>query len=70
MTVLRDYNETDEDVAQMQQVITIDPESASGAKKALNETIPIGLTGTAFQLRIEVTGTWAQIVSMNVGLMG
>lgn len=70
VTVLRDYNETDEDVAQMQQVITIDPESASGAKKALNETIPIGLTGTAFQLRIEVTGTWAQIVSMNVGLMG
>ena len=70
VTVLRDYNETAADIAQMTQMITIEPEQAQdpGRKVALNEEIAIGLTGTAFQMRIEVTGTWAQIVDMNVGL--
>lgn len=70
VTVLRDYNETDADIAQMQQIVTIEPETPAnpGRRIALNEEIPIGLTGTSFQLRIEVTGTWAQIVDMNVGL--
>ena len=35
---------------------------------SLNEDIAIGVTGQAFQLRIEVTATWAQIVSMKVGI--
>lgn len=70
VTVLRDYNESAADVLQMRQVVTIEPEGPPdpGRKVALNEKIAIGLSGMAFQLRIEVTATWAQIVNMNVGI--
>ena len=70
VTVLRDYNETDADIAEAEQTITIEPETPPnpGRMISLNEDIAIGVTGQAFQLRIEVTATWAQIVSMKVGI--
>lgn len=68
--VLRDHNETDADLAEAEQVVTIEPESPPnpGRRISLNDEIPIGITGETFQLRIEVTATWAQIVGMRVGL--
>lgn len=70
ITVLRDYSETAEDVAESQQIVTIEPEDAAGpsGRVALNEMIPVGIAGSSFQLRMEVTATWAQIVKMAVAL--
>ena len=70
VAVLRDYNETDADIAEAEQTITIEPETPPnpGRMISLNEDIAIGVTGQAFQLRIEVTATWAQIVSVKVGI--
>lgn len=68
--VLRDHNETAEDLDQALQVVTLSPETPADAGRtvALNDEIPVGISGSELQLRIEVTAAWAQIVQMKVGL--
>lgn len=70
VAVLRDHMDSAADIAQVQQIVTLSPEGAANVsgKLSLNDEIPCGITGTSFQLRIEVTATWAQIVDMAVGL--
>jgi hypothetical protein len=69
VTVLRDYNETPADIAEAEQIVVIEPERVNpGQIIALSDEIPVGVAGDAFQLRIEVTATWAEIVAMMVAV--
>lgn len=67
VSVLRDYNQSLADIAEAEQTITIDPEDPPdppNGRVALNEEIVVGVSGSAFQIRMEITATWAQLVQM------
>lgn len=70
VAVLSDRNETASDVLESEQVVTLVPDNPAdpGGTVILDGEIGIGAVGKSFQLRIEVTATWAQIVGMRAGI--
>lgn len=71
ITVLSDHDETAADIAEAQQTVRVNPdEPADGTENvALNEIFGVGAVGTSFKIRMEVTATWAKIVSLQAGVL-
>lgn len=71
ITILSDHDGTGVDIAEAEQVITIEPDDAmdSAAKVALNERIAVDAVGEVFQIRMEVSAKWAEIVSVTAGVL-
>lgn len=69
--LLADHNETASDIAEATQTITIEPENPAdtGGMVALDELIALDATGTSFQITMEVTATWAELVDLTAGVM-
>jgi len=67
ITVLTDHNETQGDIDQAKQVITLRPENA-GDEVALNEIIGVNAAGRVFQARFEVTGRNVRFENLLAGL--
>ncbi|KHQ51099.1 hypothetical protein [Mameliella alba] len=68
LAVLVDHDETAADLDESWQTVTIEPETpASGGETiALNELIASDAVGDVFQIRMEVTAKWAQLVNMTL----
>ena len=62
--VLSDYNETTDDLREAEQTITMAPEEISGTRLVLNDEIATDASGSAFQIRLEVTATWAELIAL------
>lgn len=71
VTVLSDHDETQVDIDEATQTVTIEPDNPLDAvgRVALNERIAVGAVGDVFQLRMEITATWAQIVDVTAGVI-
>ena len=67
MTVLSDHDETATDIAEAEQTVTLVPDE-TGTRVTMNEVIACDAVGDVFQLRMEVTSTWAEIVNVKAGV--
>ncbi|MFE3836923.1 hypothetical protein [Pseudogemmobacter sonorensis] len=65
--VLSDFNDTPADIAEATQVVRIRPEEP-GATVTLSDLIAQDVTGSVFQITMEVTAQWAEIVSLQAGI--
>lgn len=63
VVVLSDHDGTAADISQSEQIVTVEPDRP-GARVALNERIACDAVGATFQLHIEVTAAWAEIVNL------
>ena len=69
ITALTDRNETQRDIDEGTQTITISPQDETDAtRQVINERIPIGVAGDVFQLRIEITAKEAEFAGLRVGV--
>lgn len=66
LSVLGNHNDTQANLANETQTVTLYPENPAdpGGRTKLQDIIPVGAVGNAFQLRIEISAAWAQIVQM------
>lgn len=66
VAVLSNRNATLADIAEATQTVTVVPENTAdpGTLVALQDIIPVGAVGSEFQMRLEITATWAEIVEM------
>lgn len=68
ITVLTDYNETDADIAEARQTVTLQPEADNaGAQVSLHDEFAVDSAGEYYQIRMEITAPWAELVSMKAG---
>jgi len=65
VTVLSDHDTTASDIAEASQTVTIEPDNP-GDSVSLNDVIGCDAVGSVFQIRIEVTAKWAEIVNLQV----
>jgi hypothetical protein len=71
LVVLSDHDSTQTDIDEAEQTLTVNPDisGSDGENVALNEEFGVDAVGRSFQFRLEVTATWAQIVSMEAGVL-
>ena len=67
VTVLSDHDQTDGDIAQSIQTITIKPDNP-GDQVALNDKIGVGAAGRVFQARWSITGVNVRFENLLAGL--
>lgn len=67
VAVLTNNNETAGDIAQAEQIITLEPENP-GTSVTLNEVIGINASGRSFKVRWEITGSQVEFVDLTAGL--
>lgn len=68
VVVLSDNNDTPADVAESEQTITLEPEEDGGGIVTLQDEIGSDAVGTSFQITIEVTAAWAEIISLKAAV--
>ena len=70
IAVLTDHNETASDLAEAWQTVTIDPNNSGDGIEtiAISDTIGLDAVGDVYQLRLEVTARWAQIVNITLAV--
>lgn len=70
VVLLSDHDETGVDISESEQTVTIEPDDPAdpGGRVSLNETIGVDAVGEVFQLRMEVTARWAEIVNLKAGV--
>lgn len=70
IAVLSDHNETAEDLAEAWQTVTVEPDVPGDGSESvsLDEMIGCSAVGSVFQIRMEVTAKWAEIVNLQVSL--
>jgi len=71
LTVLSDHEATASDVAAAEQAVTVVPDTpgVDDENVALNDLFGVDAVGETFQIRMEITSTWAEIVSMQAGVL-
>lgn len=71
VTLLSNHDETQTDVTEATQTVTLQPDNPadSGGRVSLDEPIAVDATGDVFQIRMEVTATWAELVSVKAGVL-
>lgn len=69
--LLSDHDDTALDLAQAKQTVTLHPDNPAdpGGRVSLDEIVGLDAVGSAFQLHMEVTAPWAEIVHMKAGVM-
>ena len=70
VALLSDHDATGVDVYESEQTVTIEPDDPAdpGGRVALNEIIAVDAVGEVFQLIVEVSAQWAEIVNMKAGV--
>jgi hypothetical protein len=68
VVVLSDNNDTATDIAESEQTVTLEPEEDDGGVVTLLDQIGCDAVGSTFQITIEVTATWAEIISLKAGI--
>ncbi len=70
VAVLTDHDTTSVDLEEAWQTVTLNPDNDGNGSEiiSLNDRIGIDAVGSAFQIRMEVTAKWAEIVSLQVSL--
>lgn len=70
VTLLSDHDTTGTDIAESQQTVTIEPDNPAdpGGHVSINEIIAVDAVGEVFQLRMEVTAGWAELVNLKAGV--
>lgn len=68
ITVLTDHDQTQGDIDQAVQTITLKPDNP-GTQVALNEVIAVNAAGRVFQARFEVTGSGVSFENLIAGLV-
>lgn len=70
VTLLSDHDATGRDIMEAVQVVEIAPDSPAdpGGKVSLNDLIAVDAVGEVFQLKIEVTAKWAELVNLKAGI--
>lgn len=68
LVVLSDRRDTAADIAESEQTITMEPEGDEGGFVTLDDLFTCDAEGSSFQMTLEITATWAEIVSVTVGL--
>lgn len=68
VVILSDNNDTTADIAESEQTVTLEPEEDDGGVVTLQDKITSDAVGSSFQITIEVTAKWAEIISMKAGL--
>lgn len=71
VTVLSDHDATGADIAEAVQTVTIKPDDPAdpGGQVAINQEIAVDAVGSVFQIRIEVTAAWAELVNLKAALV-
>lgn len=70
VTLLSDHDATGTDIAESEQTVTIEPDNPAdpGGRVSLNEIIAVDAVGEVFQLQMEVTAEWAELVNLRAGV--
>lgn len=68
LVTLSDRRDTAADIAESEQSITMEPEGDDGGIVTLDDEFACDAEGSSFQMTLEVTATWAEIVSVKVGV--
>lgn len=68
--LLSDHDSTSVDVSEAMQTVTVEPDNPpdTGGEVALNEIIAVDAVGEVFQLTLEVTAEWAELVNLKAGV--
>lgn len=67
--VMTDRDEIGLDVAEAVQTVTLVPERPGSEQVMLDDIVPVDASGSAFQVRMEVTAPWARLISMRAGVV-
>lgn len=69
MVVLSDNNDTVFDIAEAEQTITLEPDEADALGEiTLSDIFGTEASGDRFQITLEVTARWAEIIGMSAGV--
>lgn len=68
LVVLTDRRDTAADIAESEQTITMEPESDDGGIVTLDDLFTCDAEGESFQMTLEITATWAEIISVTAGI--
>ena len=68
VVVLSDNHDTAADIAEAEQIITLEPEEPGSTRVALSEIIPTDASGKRFQITLEVTARWAEITGLTAAV--
>lgn len=69
VVVLSDNNDTVFDIAEAEQTLTLEPEEGDASTTiTLQDIIPTDASGDRFQITLEVTAAWAEIIGLNAGI--
>ena len=68
VVILSDQQDRPADIAESEQIITLEAEESGGGRVTLSDIIPTDATGKTFQITLEVTATWAEITSMSAAI--
>lgn len=70
VVLLSDHDATGLDISEAEQTVTIEPDNPAdpNGRVALNELIAVDGVGEVFQLQMEVTATWAELVHIKAGV--
>ena len=70
VTILADHDATTADITEAEQTVTIEPDDPADTDGlvALNEPIVVDAVGEVFQIRMEVTAKWAELVNLKAAV--
>lgn len=68
LVVLTDRRDTAADIAESEQTITMEPEGDDGGIVTLDDLFTCDAEGESFQMTLEITATWAEIISVTAGI--
>lgn len=70
ITLLSNHDDTPDDIAESEQTVHIEPDNPPGlnGRVALNDVIAVDAVGASFQIIMEITAEWAEIVSLQAGV--
>lgn len=68
LVVLTDRRDTAADIAESEQTITMEPEGDDGGIITLDDLFGCDAEGESFQMTLEITATWAEIISVTAGI--
>lgn len=71
IAILSDHDETAVDFSEAEQTVTIRPDDPAdpGGTVALNEEIAVDAVGEVFQIHMEVTAQWAELVHLKAAIL-
>lgn len=69
VTLLSDTRDSAADIAEAEQTVTLDPEEDDGGIVTLSDEIVTDAEGSRFQIIIEVTSAWSELISLKAAVV-